>query len=106
MIILLVFLFTLLVTLVAGSIVGASFRLLRWRWLIWAVFPPCVVLAIVLATFGPDALFSASASQGGAIICGVIGFTPFYYVACGIGILLGYLLRKRMAPKTDSRHDT
>src|SRR5215469_7156723 len=103
---LLIFLFTLLLTLIAGGIVGASFRLLRWRLLIWALFPPCIVLAIALATFNLDALFSLSASQGGAIILGAMGITPFYYAACGIGILSGYFLRKRMAPKADSSHDT
>jgi hypothetical protein len=98
--------FTLLFVLVAGSIVGVCFRLLIWRLLIGAALPPCIVMAIVIVIVGPGVFFDMSASEGGAILMGVIGSAPFYYAAFGIGILLADFLRKRMTSKTDSRHDT
>jgi len=98
--------FTLLFILVAGSIVGACFRLLLWRLLIGTGLPPCIVLAIILAIVGHDALLNMSTSEGGAIMMLVVGSAPFYYGAFGTGILLGDFLRKRMASKTDLRHDT
>ena len=98
--------FTLLFILVAGSIVGVCFRSPNWRLLIGAALPPCIVLVIVIAIVGPDVLFSMSESEGGAIAMLVIGSAPFYYGAFGIGILLGDFLRKRMASRTDLRHDT
>jgi len=106
MIFLLQICFTLLFILVTGSIVGACFRLLLWRLFIGAALPPCIVLAVILAIVGPGALLTMSESQGGAILMLVIGSAPFYYGAFGIGILLGDFLRKRMASKTDLRHDT
>ena len=99
---LLTFCFALLITVVASSIVGACFRLLRWKLLGLAVFSLCIILAIVR----PIDLLSMSASEGGAMIMLVMLFAPFYCVACVIGILFGDFLRKRMASKMDSRHDT
>jgi hypothetical protein len=92
----------LLGALVASSIVGASFRSLRWRLLILAALWPCIVLAII----GPIDLLNMSASEGGAIFMLVMFFTQYYCAACVMGILLGGFLRKRMTSKTDSRHDT
>lgn len=97
---------TLLFILVVGSIVGICFRSLNWKLLIGAALPPGIILVTIMADVGPDALFNMSESEGGAIGLLVIGSAPFYYGAFGIGILLGVLLRKRMASRTDMRHDT
>jgi hypothetical protein len=89
-------------TLVASGIVGACFRLLRWRLLILAALWPCIVLAVI----GPVDILNMSPSEGGAMFILLVGFTVFYCVACVMGILLGDFLRKRLTSKADSRHDT
>jgi len=92
---------TLLLNLVAGYIVSAYSRLIRWRLLVGIAFPPVVALALL-----GDVLFSDSGeAQGGAIVLFLI-FTPLYYLACGAGLLLGYCSRSGKASKSNSTHDT
>jgi hypothetical protein len=73
--------FSLLFILVAGSIAGVCFRLLIWRLLIGLALPPCIVIAIDFGIAGPGDFFGMSASEGGAMLMGVVGSAPFYYAA-------------------------
>lgn len=96
-----VIVFSLLLNLVAGCMVNAYLRLIRWRWLVSFAFPPLVALALL-----GDALFSNSGEAiGGAIVLLLI-YTPIFYLAYGVGLLLICCLRSSKVSKAKSTHET
>ena len=85
----------LVLNLVVGCIVGACSKRVVWRLLIWFVFP----LTVAIVAADPQDLFSESRESAGLSLIVFFGFATFGLLACGLGVLTGYFLRRAIASK-------
>jgi hypothetical protein len=89
------------VTVVASSLIGVCFRLLRWRLLALGAYS----LGILFVVVRPEAWWNMSAAQGGAMAMLIMLLAPVYVVAVVLGMGFADFLRKRMVSKKDSSND-
>lgn len=81
----------MLFELALGCAVGARSKRAIWRFLAWPIIPLLVALTIVT----PMGLFSQSGVSRGWAVLAFVYLFPTGLAACGTGILVGYLLRRK-----------
>src|SRR5690348_5371592 len=87
----------LLINLAFGIVVGALSKRAIWRFFIWPIIPLVIALAIAI----PVGLFSSGEPQGWAIWA-LICLIPTGLAGCGVGVLIGYFLRRKRTHHHDA----
>jgi hypothetical protein len=92
----------LLFDLAMGCIGGAFSGRIIWRLLTWFIVP----LAVAVVVARPQFLFAGSGEERGWAMLTLFYLAPHGFVACGMGVSIGYLFRRVIRARSASTHDT